>query len=48
MFVVLLTYTKPLDKMDEHLQIHRAWLGGGSTRPGSSSPRAGKCRPRAE
>lgn len=28
MFVVILTYTKPLDQVDAHLQDHRAWLKG--------------------
>jgi len=26
MFVVILTYTKPLAEVDAHLQAHRAWL----------------------
>jgi uncharacterized protein YciI len=28
MFVVVLTYTKPLAEVDQHLQAHRAWLQG--------------------
>lgn len=26
MFVVILTYTKPLEQVDVHLEAHRAWL----------------------
>lgn len=28
MFVVVLTYTKPLAEVDAYLQDHRAWLAG--------------------
>jgi len=28
MFVVILTYTKPLEEVDQHLEAHRAWLQG--------------------
>ncbi len=28
MFVVILTYTKPLSEVDAHLEDHRAWLRG--------------------
>ncbi|MBI4799971.1 MAG: hypothetical protein HY794_14845 [Desulfarculus sp.] len=28
MFVVILTYTKPLAQVDAHLVAHRAWLKG--------------------
>jgi uncharacterized protein YciI len=29
MFIVLLTYTKPLDEVDRHLAAHRAWVKKG-------------------
>jgi uncharacterized protein YciI len=29
MFIILLTYTKPLDEVDRHLAGHRAWVKQG-------------------
>ncbi|OKO91489.1 hypothetical protein AC629_02495 [Bradyrhizobium sp. NAS80.1] len=29
MFIILLTYTKPLDEVDRHLTAHKAWVKQG-------------------
>jgi uncharacterized protein YciI len=29
MFIILLTYTKPLDEVDRHLAAHKAWVRQG-------------------
>ena len=29
MFIILLTYTKPLDQVDRHLADHKAWVKQG-------------------
>ena len=43
MFVLLLTYIKPLDEVDALMRKHMAWLNS-STTPAASSSRAARSR----
>lgn len=48
MFIILLTYTKPLTEVDEHLEPHKVWVAKGFddgvfVLSGGQKPRTGGC-----
>jgi hypothetical protein len=43
MFILSLTYVKPNDEADRHMEPHMAWVKEGLPRAGSSLP-AARCR----